>query len=142
MQARRIALPLAASLLLTLCSTGTGTLQFFDFRVVLSPGDMAVGYGRIENHTDERLHLDGIDSPDFEAVTMHETRESEGRMQMRPVKDLAIRPGSALSLEPGGLHLMLTGPRRRLTPGDLVHLTITLNNRPYELDIPIKERTP
>ena len=59
----------------------------------------------------------GINSPIASRVEIHESRNVQGMMQMRPVTFVECPPGATLRSEPGGLHVMLLGLRRPLTAG-------------------------
>jgi hypothetical protein len=56
---------------------------------------------------------------------LHENINDNGVMKMRPVAALPIVPGKALTLAPGGYHIMLMNLKQPLKEGD--HFPITLN---------------
>ena len=74
----------------------------------------------LENRGASSSHFVGGSSPDAEAVAVH--RDIGGQMQ--PVADLEVPPGAGQTFAPGHLHLMLSGLRRRLGPGDTVALLL------------------
>jgi len=49
-------------------------------------------------------------------------------MRMRRLERIEIPAGETLSLEPGGLHLMLIGLKEDLQPGGQVDLTLTFDD--------------
>jgi periplasmic copper chaperone A len=53
-----------------------------------------------------------------DSAQFHVTSSAAGIMSMRPVESLKIAPGATLRAEPGGLHIMLLGLKRPLTPGE------------------------
>lgn len=63
-------------------------------------------------------------SPDFAAVSFHQTRTVNGVSEMSALGSLTVKPQSSLRFAPGGYHLMLMQPLRPLHPGD--HVVITL----------------
>jgi hypothetical protein len=63
-------------------------------------------------------------SPDFAAVSFHQTRTVNGVSEMSAVSNLTVRPQNSLRFAPGGYHIMLMQPLRALHPGD--HVPITL----------------
>lgn len=69
----------------------------------------------------------GADSPDFAQVEIHRTVEAGGVVRMEPQTTQPIEAGATLTLAPGGLHLMLIDPRRRLTAGDRVQIRLRLD---------------
>lgn len=61
---------------------------------------------------------------------LHETRNENGIMQMRPVPALALEPGKTVTLAPGGLHVMLLELKQPLKAGDSFPLTLTFETAP------------
>jgi periplasmic copper chaperone A len=58
-------------------------------------------------------------------VQVHEMTMVNGVMEMRPVAGgLEIKPGSTVTLKPGGYHIMFVGLRQPLKPGE--HFKVTL----------------
>ena len=70
---------------------------------------MAAGYFQLQNTGERRLNLVGASSPAFGSVDMHETQTVDGLSRMRPLREMALSPGTTLKFEPGGAHLMLSG---------------------------------
>ena len=81
-------------------------------------------YMQITNLTDSELTVTGITSPDFAAAELHRTVVEDGVARMLPVPELTIQAGGSITLEPGGLHLMLFDPARPLQQGDTVTLVL------------------
>ncbi|HRO87064.1 MAG: copper chaperone PCu(A)C [Chiayiivirga sp.] len=65
------------------------------------------GYGVIENSGRREVVIDAVRSDAFGAIEIHEMREVDGVMRMRRLPSLTLEPGRSVSLEPGGMHLML-----------------------------------
>jgi len=82
------------------------------------------GFVMLHNGADRDRRLVGVESEDFERVEMHRTLIENGMARMLPQEALEIPAGGMLSLEPGGYHLMLIGPRRALAEGERVTLTL------------------
>lgn len=89
------------------------------------PGAKAgAAYGRIVNHGTGAITLDALVSDAAGMIEVHETVMDEGMMRMRSRMPLEIGPGQSVTLEPGGLHVMLmklTGP---LTANDHFELLL------------------
>ena len=93
------------------------------------PGaSVLAGYLQLENRGPERLVLDTLSSHDFGRIELHRTLVEEGVARMQPVGQLGIAAGESVSLEPGGMHLMLFNPGRPLQAGDRVKFSILLAN--------------
>ena len=97
------------------------------------PGmNLSAGYFEIHNNTGETITVTRADSPQFEAVELHETTTVDGVARMRPIDALVIAPGTTLKLERGGKHLMLMRPveepletvELRLYDGDTLLLSV------------------
>jgi len=86
----------------------------------------AAGYLSITNGGKTPDRLLGGDTPRFARLEVHRMTMAGGIMRMRPAVDgLEIAPGQTVTLAPGGgYHLMLTGPKRGLAPGDHVPATL------------------
>jgi periplasmic copper chaperone A len=80
------------------------------------------GYARLSNPGTTELRIVEARSSSFASVEFHETLDEDGVAKMRAVEALVIPAGGSLTLEPGGLHLMLIKPTRRLMLGDSVVL--------------------
>jgi copper(I)-binding protein len=86
-----------------------------------------VGYVTIVNHGREPDRLIGATSPWAASASLHRSAMRGGVMSMQPVPEgLPIPPGVTLRLEPSGYHLMLTGLKRPLRPGDRIPATLIL----------------
>lgn len=85
-------------------------------------------YMSIENPGDSAITISGISSPDFASAEIHRTVIDDGVARMQRVRQLAVPANGTVTLEPGGLHLMLFGPVRMLGAGDTVTLTVQLDS--------------
>ncbi len=75
-----------------------------------------------DNTSTDRLI--GISTPVAGKAELHETRNENGVMQMRPVPALPLEPGKTLTLAPGGYHVMLLNLKQPLKAGDSFPLTL------------------
>ncbi len=81
-------------------------------------GATDAGYLRIDNRGGRADVLIGVGSPAAAEVSIHESRMAGQVMTMRSLTTLDIPGGRAVTFAPGGLHLMMTGLKRKLRPGD------------------------
>ena len=90
------------------------------------PGIMTVAaaYARLRNTGKQVLRVKSLDSPDFSAVTAHESRDQRGISTMRPI-DIVLSPGATMEFRPSGRHFMLIDARRALKRGDHVGVSLT-----------------
>jgi hypothetical protein len=99
-------------------------------------------YMVINNHGDSPAEITAITSPDFDHTELHQTRVEDGMARMVPVKRLEIPAAGTVSLEPGGMHLMLFTPKRPLREGDSVTLVILQRNGdPVTVKAPVLRKT-
>ena len=87
---------------------------------------MTAGFGRIENRCPTPVTIVGASSPAFEDVSLHETRVVDGVSRMRAVPELVVPADGSMTLEPGGLHLMLMQPRAALQAGSTIEIVFEL----------------
>ncbi|MGH8282283.1 MAG: copper chaperone PCu(A)C [Gammaproteobacteria bacterium] len=86
------------------------------------------GYMTLENLSAQTLTLVSVTSPDFRSVIVHKRVQKNGMGSMQPVARIAIPAHQSFVLAPGGYHLMLMKPVKRLYDGDLVTLMLTFSD--------------
>lgn len=83
-------------------------------------------YMKLTNNSQSDDALISAKTDVAKTVELHETTMGEGdMMQMRPVINIPIPAGDSVTLQPGGLHVMLIGMQKQLAPGDKINLTLT-----------------
>lgn len=87
-------------------------------------GGNAAAFMRIENRGEVPDQLIEAACDVASRVELHETSIQGGMMQMRPVAAIDLPAGGEAVLQPGGLHLMLLGLRRKLEPGEQIELRL------------------
>ncbi len=85
-------------------------------------------YMEIINKSDVPSALTSVSSSLFGKVQMHKTEMQDGMLKMINQKQLDIPAGGALTLEPGGYHLMLMNPKSVLPVGKQVDLELKFDN--------------
>jgi copper(I)-binding protein len=85
-------------------------------------------YLTLTNHSAQPRTLVAATSPNAQAVELHSHIHEADMMRMRRVERIEIPAGGSVSLEPGGLHLMLIGLKGDLQPGDQVGLTLDFDD--------------
>lgn len=87
----------------------------------------AAGYGIIKNEGRSADTFIGASTPAAEKLELHSVSNTGGIMRMRPaVGGVAIGPGQALTLAPGGAyHFMFVHPKRALKSGERIPATLT-----------------
>ncbi|MGH7033573.1 MAG: copper chaperone PCu(A)C [Stellaceae bacterium] len=95
-----------------------------------TPGGAKTGviYLSVTNTGTAPDKLVGASTPVAAKAGLHESKATNGVMQMRPVSALTIAPGKTVVLQPDGYHLMLTGLKRPLKEGERVPLTLVFEH--------------
>lgn len=79
---------------------------------------MLAAYVTIDNQTDNDLTLVGAYAPDFGMAEIHKTIEVDGMLKMREQKTLELPQQTKITMQPGGLHIMLMMPEKSFKEGD------------------------
>ncbi|MDH5445187.1 MAG: copper chaperone PCu(A)C [Gammaproteobacteria bacterium] len=85
-------------------------------------------YLRLENTGDHPISIKSFTSQDFDRIELHKTIVADGIVKMEKINKLVIEKGQHIMFKPGGYHLMLFNPKRKLKKGDKVKLQITLRD--------------
>lgn len=105
------------------------------------PGRMMAGFMEIHNPGSEPVAIVGARAEGFGHVELHNTTMEDGVMRMRRIDTLTVDPGGSLTLEPGGLHLMLIEPERSFRDGDQIALVlIDSESREYPVASKVRPR--
>lgn len=135
-QRRCVAALLALGLMLPLPPAGasdyaTGNLIVAPPWSSPTPPVATVGavYFSLTNTGAKADRLTAISSPIARHVEIHESRVVQGTMQMRAVTFVDVPAGATVKIEPGGLHIMLVGLARPLTPGMEFPMALTFRDR-------------
>ncbi|MCP4004257.1 MAG: copper chaperone PCu(A)C [bacterium] len=93
-------------------------------RETVGSGGAGIVYLTIENRGTHTERIVSLSTPVAAQASVHETVHSGGMVEMNSRPDLEIPPGSHVSFEPGGLHVMLMGLHAPLARGSRFPLTI------------------
>lgn len=92
------------------------------------PVPVRAGYMTIYNPQQCAAAVVAITSDAFASVEIHQTIAQDGLTRMEPVAKLRIEPKSTVQLAPGGLHLMMMQPTEPTRPGDVIRITLRLDD--------------
>ncbi len=95
----------------------------------------------------EPLSLVGASSPAAGIAEVHEMKMEGDVMRMRPAGSIALAPGKALELKPGGYHLMLMELKAPLKPGTTVPVSLLFKTaggetRKLDISVPVAVTAP
>jgi copper(I)-binding protein len=135
--------PWAPSALAKPAATTAVGLTVSDGYVAAAPPGARVraAFMTLRNPGSRALTIQGLTSPDFGRVEIHETRQQNGMATMSVLPTLTIPAGGAVTLAHGGKHVMLFAPKRPLQAGDHVTLTFRLQGTPQgqTIQLPVRD---
>lgn len=76
----------------------------------------------------EKVTLVGVSSTQAASAVLHEMILDGGVMKMRVQPRLELQPGRNVILKPGSYHIMLTGLKQPLSPGQMFPLTLLVES--------------
>lgn len=94
-----------------------------------APGQAVAGaFMDITSASDARLM--GASSPVAGTVQLHTMSMTDGVMEMREMKEIALPKNKTVKLAPGGLHIMLFDLKQAMKPGDVIPVTLDIATTP------------
>jgi len=118
-----------ALLACTIALAAAPPLTAQDAWIRATPGsDLAAAYLTLHNTGTQAVNIVGVRCACAGHAMIHESLVSNGQSIMRPREPLAVAAGATLRFAPGGLHIMLQGLTRALTPGEEVPLELLLDS--------------
>lgn len=98
--------------------------------VKAADADMSAVFGELENTGDSDVTVVSVTSPASTTLQLHETvTDGSGATTMQEKEGgFTIAPGSTLTLEPGGNHIMLMDLVEPIQAGDEVAFTLTFSD--------------
>jgi copper(I)-binding protein len=107
------------------------------------PGQKVSGaYMQIQSDVDARLV--SASSAAVPRVEVHEMKMDGDVMRMREVKAIDLPKGKTVSLEPGGLHIMLMNLAKPIVAGEVIPLTLVVESggKKQTLEVKAEARAP
>ncbi|WP_372626401.1 copper chaperone PCu(A)C [Arsukibacterium sp.] len=109
-------------------------------RVPMPGRTVTAGYFTIQNNSADTVNLTAVKSSAFERAELHQHSHQDGVMRMEQVTHIAIEANTSVTLQPGGLHLMLFDPLQPLIVGESVNVSLSFSNgQQLELSMPLTE---
>jgi periplasmic copper chaperone A len=104
-------------------------------------GSTSAAYMLIRNNGKEPDRLLKVDTPAAQSAEIHESKETDGVMSMRPLESVEVPAGGSVEFKPGGLHVMLVGLTRDLKAGEKVNLVLSFE-KAGEVQVEADVRSP
>lgn len=111
---------------------------------LLPPGTKnTAAFMKISNPGSTDTQLVRAQSDICETVELHTHTKVDGKMQMRQVENIPIAAGQTVSLQPGGLHVMLIGLKKDLSLKQMVTIQLIFaNGQKKTIQAEVKEVQP
>jgi copper(I)-binding protein len=108
-------------------------------RATAGSAQAGAAFMTLKNMSARDDELVSASSPVANSAELH-THLMEGDiMRMREVPSIDVPAGGSVSMQPGGLHVMLMGLKQPLRQGEVFPLTLTFANAgPITVEIPVK----
>ena len=102
------------------CAVADDIIEIDDAWIAEAPpvSKVLAAYMEIENESTEDRRAIAMQCAEFERAEFHRSIEKEGVASMERLAVLNVPVDSELELKPGGFHIMLFNPERRLRAGD------------------------
>jgi len=101
--------------------------------------ESGAAYFTIRNTGDKPDTLVSVESPIAKSAMIHGTMQSEGAAGMARIERLPISPGEAVTLKPGGTHLMLEQLSRLPKPGERMPVVLIFSRAgTVTLELPVR----
>lgn len=84
-------------------------------------GGMTGIFGKFTNHTDKTVTIIGGET---DIATMVQTHEVVNGMMQEKKGGIEIKPGETVTLQPGGLHIMIMDIAKPIVAGDKITFTV------------------
>ena len=88
----------------------------------------SAAFMQLQNSGDAERFLVAASTPAAGAVELHMHSMDDGVMRMRRIVHIHLPPGKTVSLQPGGLHIMLFDLTAPLKSGERVPFTLTFDD--------------
>lgn len=101
-------------------------LAFHDTYIVAAPPgvETMAAYLTVANPGDKDRKITHIASDQFESAEMHRSIIENGVARMEKLDTLTVPAHAQVEFAPGGLHIMLIGPKQPVLPGEFVILRL------------------
>ena len=110
-------------------------------RASLPGQNNGAAYLSLQNKSADADTLVSVTSPAATDVELHTMSMQNGVMRMRQVSSIELAPGATVDMQPGkGYHLMLTGLKMPLKPGDKLPLRLQFKHAgTIDMSVPVED---
>lgn len=108
------------------------------------PGQMnSAAFMQLKNQGPDDISLVAAKSQVAKNVELHTHTQDNGVMRMRQISEINLPAGEAITLQPGGMHVMLIGLTQNLSVGENISLSLEFSDGSNQaLEIPVQAILP
>ena len=112
-------------------------------RASIGGSKVSAVYLVVANRGEVADRLVGAETRRAAHAMIHRSVVEDGVAKMRHVAAVEVPPGESVRLEPGGLHVMLTGVAPPLEAGERISVTLVFERAGrFELSVPVRKSPP
>jgi copper(I)-binding protein len=103
----------------------------------------SAAFMELSNHGNDDIALIGARSSAADVVELHTHIHDQGVMRMRRIEQIELPAQETVTLQPGGLHIMLIGLQQTLSEGENVDMTLEFSDGSEQaISLPVKPVVP
>lgn len=104
------------------------------------PGQMnSAAFMQLKNQGADDISLVAAKSQIAKNVELHTHIHDNGVMRMRQISEITLPAGEAVTLQPGGMHIMLIGLTQNLSAGENIKLSLEFSDGSTQaLEVPVQ----
>ena len=106
----------------------------------MAHSSMTAGYGKLTNATDQAMKIKLLSAENFSTAEMHETISEKEISRMKLLEEITIAPGKSFTFSPGGAHLMLFDPNKKVQKSQVIHLVFSVNGKKKAIPFRLEKR--
>lgn len=135
---------LASSLVFASLSAQAEVVITDPYARAVPPGQLnSAAFMTVRNTGSDNLAITSAQSNASNVVELHTHSNDNGVMRMRQIEKIDLPAGKTISLQPGGLHVMLIDLKQDLVAGSQVNLTLNFSDgSSQDLSVPVKKVMP
>ncbi|WP_372738057.1 copper chaperone PCu(A)C [Neptunomonas sp.] len=104
------------------------------------PGQMnSAAFMQLKNEGPGDISLVAAKSQAAKNAELHTHTQDNGVMRMRQVSEISLPAGEVITLQPGGMHIMLIGLTQNLAAGENISLSLEFSDGSQQaLEVPVE----
>jgi copper(I)-binding protein len=90
------------------------------------------------NDSDKDVKITGVSAKGYGTAALHQSMQEGDMVMMHAMSSLVVPAHKMVTLEPGGMHIMLMAPEKIAMPGEKIKLTVEYDDNTrqvFELEV-------